>query len=454
MGLLGFCALVFFWGIGSYPLMDVDETRYASMARDMFLSKDFMTLRLNGEYFFEKPPLYFWLECASFALFGKINEFTVRFPVALCGMLSAFALYFAGKKVVSRKYGITAAVILATSLQFNVLSKFAILDIVLAACAGLAVVCGFLTFYVQEQNKKYFWWLFYIFSALAVLAKGVPGVVVPFGVMFCAAVALGKGRELFRPQYLFVGLILFASIVVPWHQTMLEMYPNLFWDEYVVKHHLQRFAGGEEIGRTQGWWFYIPTFLVGFIPWIAFVNPRKIWLERTTNQWLYLNLIGFAFTFLFFSVSGTKLITYILPLFFFAANIVAFCIVNLERFAVTAGVMACILAFGTGPAFKFNFTFGQDDLMHYAKTYRPIASFGVGRKYSLLYYSGGYIKRKPEIDYAWLEKTLKTTYVVVKNSDVEKFSQHAKFEIVETGKKYTLIKSADLKPAGRVKNGL
>ena len=90
---LGLCIifyLIFFFGIGSYPLMDIDETRYASMAHDMFKSKDFMTLYLNGEYFFEKPPLYFWLECLSFGLFGKVSEFTVRFPFAMLGTLTSW----------------------------------------------------------------------------------------------------------------------------------------------------------------------------------------------------------------------------------------------------------------------------------------------------------------------------------------------------------------------------
>ena len=93
LGLAVLFYFIFFFNIGNYALMDVDETRYVSMARDMFNTKDFMTLYLNGEFFFEKPPLYFWLECFSFALFGKVNEFTARFPVALCGTLICFLTY-------------------------------------------------------------------------------------------------------------------------------------------------------------------------------------------------------------------------------------------------------------------------------------------------------------------------------------------------------------------------
>ena len=95
--ILGLCVLfyyIFFHNIGTYSLMDVDETRYVAMARDMFHSKDFMTLYLNGEYFFEKPPLYFWQECLSFALWGgKVNEWTARFPVAALGFIFSMVVY-------------------------------------------------------------------------------------------------------------------------------------------------------------------------------------------------------------------------------------------------------------------------------------------------------------------------------------------------------------------------
>ena len=158
-GLLILCYFIFFFNIGNYALMDVDETRYVSMARDMFHTKDFMTLYLNGEYFFEKPPLYFWGECLSFALFGKVTEFTARFPVALYGTLSTLLVYFTGKKIVSRRYGFISALILATTLEFVMLAKFAILDIVVTTCIGFSVMFGFLTQFVSDKNKKYMWLL-------------------------------------------------------------------------------------------------------------------------------------------------------------------------------------------------------------------------------------------------------------------------------------------------------
>lgn len=332
LGLLLICYFVFFFNIGNYALMDVDETRYVSMARDMFHSKDFLTLYLNGEYFFEKPPLYFWGECLSFAIFGKINEFTARFPVALYGTLSALIVYFTGKKIVSRRFGFISAVILATTLEFVMLAKFAILDIVVTTCVGFSVMFGFLTQFVQDKNKKYFWWLFYIFSGLAVMAKGIPGFVVPFAVMFFVTIANKTFKQVFRPQYILPGFLLFFLIVVPWHLIMFKIHDPLFFREYIIKHHLERFLNSNEINREQPFYFYFITVLWGLIPWVfsaiavgitKLKSFKKFAVENLSDRhkFLLFNVIAFAVTMLFFSSSSTKLITYILPVYFFTAFI-------------------------------------------------------------------------------------------------------------------------------------
>ncbi len=341
---------IFFHNIWAYALMDVDESRYVSMSKDMFNTKDFLTLYLNNEFFFEKPPLYFWGECLSFALFGKITEFTARFPVALYGTLCGFLTYFVGRKIVSRTYGVVSALILSTSLEFLILSKFAILDIVVATCVWFSLCFGILTTFCKEKNRKYFWWLFYIFSGLAVMAKGIPGFVVPFGSLFFIYIFnsfLAKKEQIesplhgggspedrsiiptfktiFKPQYFLVGFVLFFLITLPWHIVMLKIHDPLFFQEYVIKHHIARFLGSNEIGRQQPFYFYFLTILWGFFPWIVStlaVLVRKcvkrdfVFTGLTdTQRFLVYNGIIAIFTLLFFSSSKTKLITYILPIY-------------------------------------------------------------------------------------------------------------------------------------------
>lgn len=325
LGLTILFYFIFFHNIWAYALMDVDESRYVSMSKDMFHTKDFLTLYLNKQFFFEKPPLYFWGECLSFAFWGRVTEFTARFPVALDGMLCCFTVYFLGKRIISRGYGVVSSLIFATSLEFLILAKFAILDIVVATCIGFSLCFGIFTNFCKEKHKKYCWWLFYIFSGLAVMAKGIPGFVIPFGSMFFISLYSKNFKEIFKPLYFIPGIILFLLITLPWHIIMLKMHDPLFFEEYIVKHHIERFIGGNELGREQPFYFYILTLLWGFFPWIFSVLAvfiRKIVKKdfvfknvTNTQRFLVYNGIITLFVLAFFSASDTKLITYILPIY-------------------------------------------------------------------------------------------------------------------------------------------
>lgn len=531
--LLVVCIIVYFCGIGSYPLMDVDETRYVSMARDMFLSKDYLTLYLNGEYFFEKPPLYFWSECLSFGIFGKVNEFSARFPMAVYASLLTFGVYFTGKKLVSRKFGLIAALILATSIEFTMLARYAILDIVVTSIIGMSVLCGFLTQFVQDKNKKYFWWLFYIFSGLAVMAKGIPGFIIPFGVMFFVTLFNKTFKQCFKITYMVPGIILFLLIVLPWHIIMLNQYDPLFFNEYIMKHHINRFFSASEINRARPFYYYIIAILWGAMPYLlslvaALVEKissfKKIDFSNLNNEqkFLWFNIIAFGFTFLFFSSSSTKLITYILPVYMFLAYISAFvwikyidenkfeksinitsyilggvfilaaiaacftkyflpeqlysdiysakwfCIILLLVTGVLTvlftakkkylGVLVTYIAFvtifsgfGTKLFYNINYTFGQNDLMKFAKQEKElnhdIYVVNNGRKYSVLYYGekANYIS----IDDELFDKSNKifdsNSRAIVRNKEYKDISAKYNLELLEKGRKYSLVKFLSVK---------
>ena len=345
LGLAILFYFIFFHNIGTYSLMDVDETRYVAMSRDMFNTKDFLTLYLNGQYFFEKPPLYFWQECLSFALWGgKVNEWTARFPVALLGFIFSFVVYFTSRKRVSRRFGVFTSLILATSLEFIMLAKYAILDIVLTFYVGLALVCYFQVYFCQENHKKFYWWAFYFFTGLAVMAKGIPGIAIPFGTVFFTSIMAKKFKEIFKPLYIIPGAIIFLLIVLPWHIIMFKKYDPLFYNEYIIKHHLHRFlnTANNEIGRKQPFYYYFLVVLWGFIPWIfsmiaVFVDKIKNWgklhyVEKVRNfdfasmdnvhKALALCWVTVIWIMFFFSSSSTKLATYILPIYYPLAIIV------------------------------------------------------------------------------------------------------------------------------------
>lgn len=514
------CYFVFFFNIGNYALMDVDETRYVSMARDMFHSKDFLTLYLNGDYFFEKPPLYFWGECLSFAIFGKVNEFTARFPVALYGTLSTFLVYFVGKKVVSRRYGFISAIILATTLEFVMLAKFAILDIVVTTCVGFSVMFGILSQFARRKHLC--WWLFYIFSGFAVMAKGIPGFVVPFAVMFFVTLANKTFKEALKPKNVLVGFLLFFLIVLPWHIIMFKIHDPLFFDEYIIKHHINRFFSSSEIDRKQPFYYYILTILWGLIPWVfsgIAVCVSKI-KEIKVSKFMQFNLIAFAVTLLFFSASSTKLITYILPIYFFSANILGyiwedyifnnkykkpinisvyiiggicilagitavfaqyflpaqiyqdianikwFCIALVLAFGMSSilcaikdwrkGVFAVYAlfiiitsAFGTKLFYDLDYKFGQNDLMQFAQyakeNNKRIVVLNSERRYSVLYYYGKHVYYLTLDDEGEMKKfgdiiNDEDVVVIVKDKKLPLVEEKYKFDIINHGRKYFLLK--------------
>ena len=520
LGLLAFCGMIFFYGIGSYALMDVDETRYVSMARDMFHSKDFLTLYLNGDYFFEKPPLYFWGECLSFAIFGKVNEFTARFPVALYGTLSTFLVYFVGEKVVSRRYGFISAIILATTLEFVMLAKFAILDIVVTTCVGFSVMFGILSQFARRKHLC--WWLFYIFSGFAVMAKGIPGFVVPFAVMFFVTLTNKTFKEALKPKNVLVGFLLFFLIVLPWHIIMFKIHDPLFFDEYIIKHHINRFFSSSEIDRKQPFYYYILTILWGLIPWVfsgIAVCVSKI-KEIKVSKFMQFNLIAFAVTLLFFSASSTKLITYILPIYFFSANILGyiwedyifnnkykkpinisvyiiggicilagitavfaqyflpaqiyqdianikwFCIALVLAFGISSilcaikdwrkGVFAVYAlfiiitsAFGTKLFYDLDYKFGQNDLMQFAQyakeNNKRIVVLNSERRYSVLYYYGKHVYYLTLDEEGEMKKfgdviNDEDVVVIVKDKKLPLVEEKYKFDIINHGRKYFLLK--------------
>lgn len=451
---------LYFHNIWSYKLLDVDETRYVDMAKKMYETKEFLTLYLNGEYFFEKPPLFFWIECLFFKLFGSVSEGAARIPVALQSFFTALVVYFTGAKVVSKRFGLTAAVILGTSLEFIILTKIAILDMLLTSCVTISTFCGFMTFFVKPENKKYLWRLFYVFSAFAVLAKGIPGFIIPFGTMFFAGVYTGKLREFFKPQYICTGGLLFLLIVLPWHIIMLKTHGSLFFNDYIIKHHIARFAGADVIHRKRPFYYYFITILWGLFPWIFSLISMLIKKYRsfkykpftsldTKEQFISLNIIGALFTFIFFSISGTKLITYILPIYPFLAVILAsyWNVENRKKlFIIISAVMILASAFITPAAFNIDYGFGQNELMKYAgiakKQHKTIVTYKTGRKYSLLYYSGQKrIKFLFEEDKKSLPQYLndKNTFVIVKNKELNTSLKRIKYKIFKKGKKYSVI---------------
>lgn len=447
-------AIIYVMLLGAYPLLEPDETRYVTMARDMFTSGNYLTLYLNGEYFFEKPPLFFWLESLSFWFFKDISEFTARFPVVILSLLPLGLLFFLSEKVKNQKFAFLNSAILLTTLEYVLITKIAMLDSVLTSLVSSSVLCYFFTFFVSEENKKYFWYSCYILMGLAVLAKGIPGVVIPAGTILAGTIIFRTYKETLKNMP--VGIVLFLIIALPWHIIMLLKHGSLFFNEYIIKHHLMRFLGAEVIHRNEPVYFYFVTLLWGLFPWIfsllsSLRKPRKFNLENRYDKFLVLNITAILVILLFFSCSGAKLITYILPVYPFFAVLIGHIWYerSMKKFMVIVAVMTILGGFASPFGYKLDYSFGQNDLMQFAKMAKDnnytISTYKTGKKYSLLYYSGlknveFHTGENPE----WLRNELcrKNNYLIVRNKEIKDLPVNT--EIVKQGVKYSIIKSPEV----------
>jgi 4-amino-4-deoxy-L-arabinose transferase-like glycosyltransferase len=310
--------IFFAFMLGNRPLSAPDEGRYVEIPREMVVTGDYLTPRLNGVKYFEKPVLFYWLEAFSIKLLG-LDEFTLRLWPAIMALLGCLSVAVAGARLFGRLTGILAAAILATSLLYYVLSRTIILDLpvsILMTIALLSFLIG--THQPTGLKRRLYLWGFFACSALAVLTKGLIGVFIPGMVIGAWILLLGEWR-IVKTLYLPSGLVLFLLIAAPWHIMVGRANPE-FFSFYFIHEHFARFMTNVH-GRYQPVWFFIPVLLLGLFPWSVFLvqavnhSIPSSWRERHEHRDALFLILWVGLVFTFFSVSSSKLVPYILPVF-------------------------------------------------------------------------------------------------------------------------------------------
>ena len=312
LGLLSFIFL--FVGMGAYPLVDVDETRYAVMSRDLLLH-NWNFLMLNGVPFIEKPPLYFWITAFSIKLFG-FHEYAIRLPMSILATLTVFFTYYIGKKIKTPKFGFYTATIMMANVFFIMLTRVAIIDMVFTALLTWTIYFGLLTEFVKDNNKKWCWTAFYLCMSFAFLAKGLLAIVFPCAIIGIHRIINKSVKEIFKPQYILSGLVLFLLINLPWHLAMYKEYGFEFIWVYFILHHFERLVNADALGKTRPFLYFIPVFFVGFLPWsLHFIGAIVDFFKKKMFKDKYVLFFAIYFIIIFglFSVASGKLPTYVLP---------------------------------------------------------------------------------------------------------------------------------------------
>lgn len=324
-------ALLWFPLLGSYRLFNPDEGRYAEIPREMVASGDWVTPRLNGLKYFEKPPLQYWATAATYELFGE-HQWTARLWVALTGFLGLLLTAWIGTRLYGALTGALAALVQAGALLYLGLARISTLDMGLTATLELALV-GLLLL-VQRgrstEGTRLGALLLAIGVTLAFLSKGLVGILIPGTVAVCYLVIRRDWNLILRarPWWTLLALALFAA---PWVWLVAQRNPN-FAQFFFVHEQFSRFLTRVHM-RYQPDWFFVPVLLLGYMPWTPLLPAiaRRSWTDSRAGDGASLMLAIWAvFSFVFFSLSQSKLIPYILPLFPALSLLAGRCLADLE----------------------------------------------------------------------------------------------------------------------------
>jgi 4-amino-4-deoxy-L-arabinose transferase-like glycosyltransferase len=303
------------------PLQEPDEGRAGSIAWEMLSSGDWITPRLNGIRYYEKPPLFFWSAAATMAVLGP-RELSVRIPSVLASFLTVLLVAHWGRRLGRPGAGVLAAAALASTSLFAILARAAIVDPMLSLATTAALYCAERFLLGREPEQAYsgrhrlgFW----AALAMAALAKGPVGIALPLSsvLVFCLAVQDWRGlTSLLRPD----GLALFALIAAPWFLAMSRRNPD-YPAEFFLAENVERFVEGSRFNRDKPWWFYLPVLLVGFLPWSLLLpkivgGARRAWTDRgrpESRRRLFF-IASVVAPVLVLSLAHSKLLHYVLPI--------------------------------------------------------------------------------------------------------------------------------------------
>ncbi|WMW82486.1 glycosyltransferase family 39 protein [Undibacterium cyanobacteriorum] len=323
---------VWFYMLGIRTLVPTDEGRYAEMAREMVATGDWITLRLNGIKYFEKPPLQNWMNAITFSLFG-LGDWQARLWTGLCGLIGIAFTALAAFKIYGRRVAIVTSLILGSSFYWAAMGHINTLDMGLSGMMTIAL-CGLLIAQrdgaSEQERRNYMLWC-WAGMALATMSKGLIGFVLP-GAVLVLYTLWTRDFGLWLRLHMGKGLLLFFAITVPWFILVWQAnpeHPHFFF----IHEHFQRFTSTVH-KRGGAWYYFVPLLIIGIVPWLGLLfqsafNALKA--EDSKFQPKKMLILWAAFIFFFFSISGSKLPSYILPIFPALALLIA---VALEKLSV------------------------------------------------------------------------------------------------------------------------
>lgn len=295
------------------PLLDPDEGLYAGIAQSMVTTGDWMLPHFNGLPYLEKPPLYFWAAALTLR-FDPSSEVAVRIWSALAALGTVLLAWRMGRRLYGPAAGVMAGVALTTTVGYALYVRKASTDFAFVFCLTLALY-GFLRDAARPEAGTARFLLFYVGSALALLSKGLIGLVFPV-VIVATTLMLVRGIAC-RELNLARGLAVFTALALPWHALMAWRDPALFWF-YVVDNQILRFLDARAFVEDDvpvGTLAFVALSFIWAFPWSVFALARPAPSATPAARWRPLMLVWLVAVLVFFAVSRSKLEYYAVPAF-------------------------------------------------------------------------------------------------------------------------------------------
>ncbi|HLX74964.1 MAG TPA: glycosyltransferase family 39 protein [Terriglobales bacterium] len=313
--LSGFCAFLFYFGLGAFGLVGADEPRYAQVAREMLQRQNWVTPFLYGHPWLEKPILYYWQAMVAYKIFG-VSDWVARLPSAVDATAMVVAIYLFFRQF-RRGFQLDAALITASTAGIIGLSRSASTDMPLAATFTIALV-AWLAWY--EGGRRRWLLVFYFFLALATLAKG-PVAVLLAGVIILLFAVAWRNLTVIAQTLWWPGVLLFLAAALPWYIAVQRDNPT-FFRSFILEQNFARFSTNL-YHHVQPWWYFVPVLLLAVVPWTflvvaAFAGAVRRWKREPDVEDSTIPADSFFLTWItvvlvFFSASQSKLPAYILP---------------------------------------------------------------------------------------------------------------------------------------------
>ena len=304
--------------LGYRHLIPTDEGRYAEIAREMFTTGDWVTIRYNALKYFEKPPLQMWGTALAYTLFG-VGDWQARLFTALSGIAGLVFTMLAAARWWGKRTAVITGLVLVSAPMWNVGAHFNSLDMGVAGCMTMALAALLLAQHpdATRSQQRNWMWVCWASMALAVLSKGLIGVVLP-GFVLVVYTLVARDWVLWKRLHLVTGLIVFFAVGAPWFALISARNPEFAWF-FFVHEHFQRFTSTVH-NRNAPLWYFVPLLLAGFLPWLAQLpGAARLSFARTetaTNGFRPTLMLGLwaILIFAFFSISDSKLPGYIFPI--------------------------------------------------------------------------------------------------------------------------------------------